>query len=239
MIDKYKKGELSDEQMEQLESELLRQMFRKEKENTLRSDLKKLALDINSSENTEGVETPLQVVHRSNRSWTWLAAAASVALLVLAGWWLFIKPQAVTPLSAYALADNYLKKDATPVWSATMGNDTPAEKEAKAKDAYQKAEYEQAILLIESIPPTTKEQFFYLGISALKQRQPAAQKAIDNLLKARTIGNGWQEDAINWYIALAYLNLNKTTEAKAELNNIIKIGRDNVTRAKELLSQIQ
>jgi tetratricopeptide (TPR) repeat protein len=239
MIDKYKKGELSEEQTEQLEADLMRQMFRKEKENALRSDLKKLAASISDTENTEGVATNgLTVSHRSNRSWTWLAAAASVAILVVAGWWLFLKPQTIEPFNNETLADTYLKKDASPVWSATMGNETPEEKEAKAKEAYQKNDFTQAISLFEAIPPTTKEHFFYLGVAALKQQKPDAQKTIDNLLKARTLANGWQEDATNWYLALAYIRLGKITEARTELNNIIKIGRDNVNSAKELLQKL-
>lgn len=246
MIDKYKKGELSEEQTEQLEADLMRQMFRKEKENTLRSDLKNLAANISDTENTdssrslgEGVATSgLTVAHRSNRSWTWLAAAASVAILVVAGWWLFLKPQAVEPFNNETLADTYVKKDAAPVWSATMGNETPEEKEAKAKEAYQKGDFTQAVSLFEAIPPTTKEHFFYLGVAALKQQKPDAQKTIDNLLKARTLANGWQEDATNWYLTLAYIRLGKITEAQTELNNIIKIGRDNVNSAKELLQKL-
>lgn len=239
MIDKYKKGELSDEQAEQLEADLMRQMFRKEKENALRSDLKKLAASISDTENTEGVAiSGLTVAHRSNRSWTWLAAAASVAILVVAGWWLFLKPQTIEPFNNETLADTYLKKDAAPVWSATMGSETPEAQEAKAKEAYQKGDFTQAISLFEAIPPTTKEHFFYLGVAALKQQKPDAQKTIDNLLKARTLANGWQEDATNWYLALAYIRLGKITEARTELNNIIKIGRDNVNSAKELLQKL-
>jgi tetratricopeptide (TPR) repeat protein len=239
MIDKYKKGELSDEQSEQIEADLMRQMFRKEKENMLRNDLKKLAASLSESGHTEGGTTNrLTVSHRTNRSWTWLAAAASAAILVVAGWWLFLKPQTIEPFNNETLADTYLKKNAAPVWSVAMGNETPEAQEAKAKEAYQKGDFTQAISLFEGIPPTTKEHYFYLGIAALKQVNPNAQKAIDNLLKARTLANGWQEDAINWHLALAYIRLGKVAEARTELNNIITIGRDNVNSAKELLPQL-
>ena len=238
MVEKYKKGELNDAQMEQVEADLFQQMFRRQKETTLRNDLKKLAAlavheDSDAKESVQN--THMTVVHRRNRSWTWLAAAASVALLVVASWWLFLKPKTISPLSITAHADNYLKNDAAPIWSTTMGDAKEEEREAKAKDAYQNAAFSEAVGLFEAIPPTNKEHFFYLAIAALKQQNPDAPNALTNLLKARAVANGWQEDATNWYVALAYIQLGKTTEAKAELNNIIKIGRDYVNRAQELL----
>jgi hypothetical protein len=244
MIDKYKKGELSDEQAEELEGNLMRQMFRKEKENALRTDLKSLATNITDDTDSsrllgeEAAKGGLTVSHRSNRTWTWLAAAASVAFLAFAGWWLFLKPQVIEPFNNETLADTYLKRSAAPVWSATMGSETPEEKEVKAKDAYLRGDFTQAISLFEAIPPTTKEHYFYLGVAALKQQKPDANKTIKNLLKTRTLANSWQEDATNWYLALAYIRLRKIIEARAELNNIIKIGRDNVNSAKDLLQKL-
>ena len=64
------------------------------------------------------------------------------------------------------------------------------------------------------------------------------KKAVDNLLKTRTLAAGWQEDATNWYLALAYLQLGKKVEAQTELQNIVKIGRDNVTRAEDILKKL-
>lgn len=241
MLEKYRKGELNDTQIEQVEGDLIRQMFRKQKEEALRNDLKKLAAlaaDEEIDENEQFQNTRMTVVHRTNNQRIWWAAAASVTVLAVASWWLFLKPKTDTPLSISALADTYIKENAAPVWSTTMDNTTVEEREAKAKDAYQNDDFEKAISLFEAIPPTKKEHYFYLGIAALKQQKPDAQKAIDNLLKARTIGNGWQEDAINWYLALAYLRLGKTEEAQAELNNIVKIGRDNVSRAEEILKKM-
>lgn len=237
MLEKYKNSELTDAQMEQVEADLLHQMFRKQKEDALRNDLKKLAA-LAADEETSATEqmqnTPMTVVHRSNNQRKWWAAAASVAVLAVASWWLFLKPKTDAPLSISALADTYIKDKAAPVWSTTMGG-TTEEREAKAKEAYQNADFDNAVPLFEAIPPTQKEHFFYLGIAALKQRQIDASKAVDDLLKARTLANGWQEDAINWHLALAYIHLGKKEEARLELNNIVKIGRDNVSRAEELL----
>jgi predicted Zn-dependent protease len=139
------------------------------------------------------------------------------------------------PLNSATLADTHIKGDVAPVWSTTMDETKVEAQEAKAKDAYRNAAFDEAVVLFEAIPPTKKEHFFYLGIAALKQPKADAPKAVDNLLKARIVANGWQEDATNWYLALAYIKLKKTTEARTELNNIIKIGRDNVSRAEELL----
>ena len=60
MIEKYKKGELSEEQMSQLEADLIAQMFKRQTDNAVRNDLKSLAAELNDAEknakNTEGVK---------------------------------------------------------------------------------------------------------------------------------------------------------------------------------------
>jgi tetratricopeptide (TPR) repeat protein len=241
MLEKYKKGELAEEQMEQVEADLIHKMFRKQKEDALRNDLKKLAALADNEEIAvaEPVQnTRMTVVHRSNNQRIWWAAAASVAVLAVASWWFFLKPKPTELFDNQTLADTYLKRDAAPVWSTMMDTTTVAERELKAKEAYQNADFEKAIPLFEAIPPSKKEHYFYLGVAALKQQKMDAQKAIDNLLKARALANGWQEDAINWYLALAYLQVGKTEEARKELNNIVKIGRDNVSRAEEILKKM-
>lgn len=241
MLEKYKKGELSEAQTEQVEADLIRQMFRKQKEESLRNDLKKLAAlaaDEDEDENERVQNTRMTVVHRSNNQRIWWAAAASVAVLAVASWWFFIKPKSAEVFDNQTLADTYLKQNTVPVWSTTMDNTTVEEREAKAKEAYQNDDFEKAISLFEAIPPIKKEHYFYLGIAALKQQKPDAQKAVDNLLKSRALANGWQEDATNWYLALAYMRLGKTEEARTELNNIMKIGRDNVSRAEEILKKM-
>lgn len=240
MLEKYKKGELNDAQIEQIEGDLIRQMFRKQKEESLRNDLKKLAAlaaNEDEDENERVQNTRMTVVHRSNNQRIWWAAAASVAVLAVASWWFFIKPKPTESFDNQTLVDTYLKQNTAPFWSTTMGG-TTEEREAKAKEAYQNSDFNKAVPLFEAIPPSKKEHFLYLGVSALKQQKSDAQKAIENLLKARTIGNGWEEDVINWYLVLAYLQSGKTDEARKELNNIIKIGRDNVSRAEEILKKI-
>ena len=164
--------------------------------------------------------------------------AASLAILAVAAWWLLQKPKGNNVLSVETLADTYIKGDAMPIWSTTMDNSTVTLREAQAKEAYQKNDFSKTIELFEGLPPTTKEHFFYLGIAALKQEKPDAQKAINSLLKTRALAQGWQEDATNWYLALAYLQLGKKTEARAELTNIVQIGRDNAVRAADLLKKL-
>jgi tetratricopeptide (TPR) repeat protein len=241
MIQKYKEGKLSDAEMAQVEADLMAQMFRRQEDNKVRDSLKKwaaLAAQDDLTETARVESTRMTVVHSKNRSWTWLAAAASVAVLVVASWWFFSKPNTSESNTVLALADTYLKSDAAPIWSTTMDNTTIVQREEKAKDAYRNGAYDDACSLFEALPPTKKEHYFYLGIAALKQQKPDAAKAVEHLLKARTLANGWQEDATNWYLALAYIRMGKTEAAQIELNNIVKIGRDNVRRAEALLKKM-
>ena len=125
MVQKYKNNELSDAEMAQIEEDLMAQMFRRQKEDSLRADLKKLATLASNEEKSEETtiqNTRMTVVHRSNSQRIWWAAAASVAVIAIAGWWLFLKPQPTENLSAVALADTYIKGDAAPKWLTTMDN---------------------------------------------------------------------------------------------------------------------
>jgi hypothetical protein len=57
------------------------------------------------------------------------------------------------------------------------------------------------------------------------------------LINGITFG-GWQEDAINWHLALLYLGQKNNSKARKELEHIIVVGRDNVTKAGLLLEKL-
>ena len=186
--------------------------------------------------NADAPGSSLRVVYRNK--WMPWAAAASVLLVLGATWWFFGRSTA-EDLNAEALAANYLQTEVAPSLSNVMDDAQVTATEQAARDAYIQGDFVKAARGFAAIPPATTAQFFYLGLALLKQPQTDYAGAIDNLLQARRLGNGWQEDAINWHLALAYIGQHNNVEARKELANIIRVDRDNVDKAKFLLEKMK
>jgi hypothetical protein len=242
MIDKYKKGELSESEMEQLEEALLQKLAEKQAEDNLRQNLRGIAESLrtetnNAEEAKEKTASPsfLKVAHR--QLWVAWAAAAAVFLVLLAVWWL-MSPANNTNLNAPQMALQYLKQENAPILSNSMADDTLSTAEQAARSAYLEKNYAAAVLFFKKLPPTTAAHHFYLGVAALKQENPDFALAETQLLQARSLGQDWQEDAINWHLALLYLGQKNNSKARKELEHIIVVGRDNVTKAGLLLEKL-
>jgi hypothetical protein len=242
MIDKYKKGELSESEMEQLEEALLQKLAEKQAEDKLRQNLRGIAESLRTeTNNTAEAEeataspSPLKVAHR--QLWVAWAAAAAVFLVLLAVWWL-MNPANNASLNAPQMALQYLEQENAPTLSNSMADDTLSTAEQAARSAYLEKNYAAAVLFFKKLPPTTASHHFYLGVAALKQENPDFALAETHLLQARSLGQGWQEDAINWHLALLYLGQKNTSKARKELEHIIVVGRDNVTKADLLLKKL-
>ncbi len=243
MLDKYKKGELSESEMEQLEEALLQKLAEKQAEDKLRQNLLGIAESLRTetnnaaeaAEKTTASPGPLKVAHR--QLWVAWAAAAAVLLVLLAVWWL-MSPSNNASLNAPQMALQYLKQENAPILSNSMADDTLSTAEQAARSAYLEKNYAAAVLFFKKLPPTTASHHFYLGVAALKQENPDFALAETHLLQARSLGQGWQEDAINWHLALLYLGQKDTSKARKELETILKVGRDNVAKADLLLKKL-
>lgn len=245
MIDKYKNGALSAAEMAKVEEELLKKMMERKEDEAVRQSLRQLAATLDDAKDTDAsapkmehasVEKPkMQVVHRNR--WRIWAAAATVLLLLGTAWWFLWRSNTID-LNAEALAAQYVSTEKAPILSNVMADDTITATEQAARDAYIQGDYAAAVRNFEALPPSTAAQFFYLGIALLKQPEANYSGAIDNLLQARKLGNGWQEDAINWHLALLYLGQKNTSKARKELEHIISVGRDNVAKANLLLKKL-
>jgi hypothetical protein len=242
MIDKYKKGELSESEMEQIEEALLQKLAEKRAEDKLRQNLRGIAESLRAETNKAEKDkekpaspSPLKVAHR--QLWVVRATAAAVLLVLLALWWL-MSPVNNASLNAPQMALQHLEQENAPILSNSMADDTLSAVEQAARSAYLEKKYAVAVQLFEKLPPTTAAHHFYLGIAALKQEKPDFALAETHLLQARSLGQGWQEDAINWYLALLYLGQKNTSKARQELERIISVGRDNVAKADLLLQKL-
>ncbi|MDX2068426.1 MAG: hypothetical protein SFV55_08365 [Haliscomenobacter sp.] len=247
MIDKYKKGELSEAEMEAIEETLLQKLVQKQDEDKLRENLKRIAtsLEIETNQNPEATSssTPTSLAASKatrRRIWLSIAIAAATILGPVALAWLgkqFLKSS--WSESAPELALNFLKQESAPSLSNTMNDDSLSTAEQAARTAYIEQRYQKAAQLFAALPPSTAQQHFYLGISALKQEKPNFTLAETHLLQARSFGKGWQEDAINWHLALVYLSTNQASAARKELENIVTIGREHVNQAEMLLIKLE
>jgi hypothetical protein len=241
MIDKYKKGALSEAEMEQVEETLLKKLWDNAEDTKIRASLRQIlaneALTENEAAPSITLHKPqLKVVHRFR--WIAGAAAATILFVVGAAWWFFAAPN-TSRLNATGLALHYLKTEAAPSLNNVMDDAEVAALEQAAREAYNKGDFALAAQSFAKIPPTTPAHFFYLGIALMKQSPANYPGAINSLLQARKLGKGWQEDALNWHLALAYLAQNDRTLAKEELNRIVQMGRDNVRKASELMNKLK
>lgn len=158
-------------------------------------------------------ETPV-VSMQSRRSYFTWAVAASLALLVLAGWW-FFSLQSSQPASLYA--SYFAPATGLPTTLGYSHNTDFAE----GMVSYKLGEYAEARSywqpLLEAAPNNDTLNY-YVGISYLAEEKP--EQAIGHLEKVgQTESSVFSNDA-HWYQALAYLLNEQEEEAKAILNEL-------------------
>ena len=160
---------------------------------------------------------------------TILAVAASIAILVVAGF-LWQQSQQTTDL----LASEYLTP--YPDRLTNMSDDSGAQITA-AMTAYNGGDYANAIPLFEALPDSLAQGELinlYLGISRLQEDQAgAAQASFANI----SSDSPYQE-AAQWYLALSELALGKEKAARERLEAIVAAGNYPGPTAQELLDRL-
>lgn len=166
---------------------------------------------------TKAREAQLQPLRRNYRWLNRIAAAAAVLLLPLAAW-LYWNAQAEDRLFAQyfqSYQSDYL---------ALRGNEEEVPPLLQqAMSSYQQKEYLSSIPLFESYleqAPENTVAIFHAGIASLEAGQTT--KAIQYLEIVRINDNDYYEDA-SWYLALAYLRLDRKTAVLNILNDLDKI----------------
>ena len=162
-------------------------------------------------------DAPAKVVPlRRNRLRLWLAAA-SVALLVLAGGWLFRQfNTATTPAELYATYYTPYPNALAPV---VRGEDDLSPRE-RAMAAYEVGDYSGAAAQLAALPDANLDSQFYQAISLMgSDRTGEAIQLLERLGAERF---AYQQQA-QWYLALAYLRAEQVTGARTALEKL----RDN------------
>ncbi len=129
--------------------------------------------------------------------------------------------------------NNELRKGATDI----------SEKRGAAIAAYNKGDFETSARLREEIatlPEANTEDFFFLGISYLYQNPPKGEQAIEPLQKAVAdpTGKGLIQEEAEWYLTLAYVEAGRFAAAREMLNEKIRNGGWNASKARDLLNSL-
>ena len=203
-IERYLQGMLTPAERERFETEM--------KEDAALREEVALHKQLMSSIETESVRQLLEQIHEGNferetpvvsirhrRSYTFIAVAASLALLILSGWW-YINSQVSQPASLYAA---YFSPAAGLPTTLSYTNDARfSEGMISYKlGAYAEArEWWQPLLQAD---PANDTLNFYMGVAALADEQ--TDGAINYLSKVVEENNSIYYADARWYLALAYL----------------------------------
>lgn len=216
-MENYLNGRMSAQEQERFEREMSQNQ-------ELREEVA-LHQQLVSSIETESVRQMLEQIHeenfteeaapvvpmRSRSRYFPLAIAASVALLVLAGWWVF-SWQSSQPEALYAA---YFSPDEG--LPTTLGYADNAQF-AEGMVSYKLGEYTEALEYWQpllSADPANDTLNYYSGLAYLANEQ--TEQAMQFLKPvAENEASGFHTNA-RWYLALAYLRNEQTTEAKTLL----------------------
>lgn len=218
-IDAYVKGKLNAQQAEELWIDLLKHpeyLDLLEVEITLKA----LHDDKRDSKKQETGISPLQ------RSWKWIAAAASVAILVVA--LNFLTGDIQKTIREFALAEISIANNlaAPPVLRSQQSTLTEADSllnlgfEAALSGNLNKAvDIYETIIQKYDTDPAVAQAYLNIGVITYNdgEFEPAA-KAFEQAI-ARVRDNALLVEKAYWYLGNAYINLNKLEEAREAIHS--------------------
>ena len=237
MINGYFEGSLSESQLEKFNNLLKGDddfasafEFEKELQTSLKKDERKEIKALLSSLNDSEQKNHGKVI--SLRPWL---AAASIALVVGIGSWLFFFNS--TPINSQRLyLDNFLPYENV-VHPIERGNQLE-DLLSRAFMAYEEENYDKALHLFKELNRKQNDDYidFYEAIVLMQLNRheesiPILESYIEN--------NGELRDRARWYLALSYLKLDEIKNSKAELEKLIQLGSFKTKAAKNLLAELE
>lgn len=162
----------------------------------------------------------------------WVPVAASLALLVVAAWWLMNQSSGPEELFAQYF-------EVYPNVEAPIYRDSSAADSLSAKDLafrrYAEDDFAGAIEIFESIGEPDEGTLFYLGMSYLAKGEAAKAAQIWEPLTREAQDYRTQ---VQWYLALAWLKLEELEKSKALLEELARSGTAYEERSKAVLKGI-
>ena len=238
-MENYLKGRMSPQEQERFEREISQNQ-------ELREEVA-LHQQLVSSIETESVRHMLEQIHeenfteeeapvvpmRSRSRYFPLAIAASVALLILAGWWVFSWQSSQTEAlyAAYFSPDEGLP--------TTLGYADDAQF-AEGMVSYKLGEYTEALKYWQpllSADPANDTLNYYSGLAYLANEQP--EQAMQNLKPvAENEASGFHTDA-RWYLALAFLKNEQLADAEALFQTLAAEDSPHRIKSQEMLEKLE
>ncbi len=169
---------------------------------------------------------------RPLRRW-WMLAAAVVAGLLIGWWWLGSQP------AAQKLASQYLEQPFQVEDSFFRGETDENQARTNGLVQYRNGDFEAAAASMETVVASGTAKagdYFLAGLCQLFKASPDFAIALDFFTKANALDPAAYTDEINWYSALAKIQLKNEPAAKAVLEKLAnsKSSR-NAEQARELL----
>lgn len=161
----------------------------------------------------------------------WMVAASVAVLAGIA--YFFSANQAADPQDLFAANFKPYRNVTHPITRGAEATDT----KTKAFLAYSKGNYENAIPLFDELYASSKEPFylFYKANALIQVRK--AEEAVPLLLEHLKTQDSLT-DKTNWYLAMAYLQLQDTEKAKVALRKVVEISGYKNEEAKQLLGAL-
>lgn len=178
---------------------------------------------------------------RPRRLYPLLAVAASLALLIAAGWWLLMRHDISKPSTADLYAAYFSPPDELiPGLITRNGKDQELSEELQlwysAATAYSQADYAAVMRCLDtlaSLPSVDHEQIaWYRGLTRLCMDQPS-----EALIWFSQVVDIFQEDRV-WYMAMAHLRLNQPDSARQFLQQVADESHGRKKKAEELLARL-
>ncbi len=211
-LNQYLNDELSENESEAVEKDLIKAMFFQEKKEQWRAQMQPEAKVIRLS--------------------TYLKAAAAALILFVGSWYLLSQNNE----NASQRADRYIE-DRFREPETKRGSETTEQLWATAKKAYGQKRYADAILDLKKFDTAkTEEQYFYQGLCHLYQKEYT--QACEQLLLSQNKGKNYEVE-VKWFLSLAYIKQNENAKAKIELQYFIENKNIYSESASELLKILE
>lgn len=233
LIEKYIQNRLSPEEKSTFD-ELLKNDIAFKEEVALHTNVKKVVEKVDGS-NFRNLISDLELKANKpaqRRSYVkWLVAASLILLLGLT-YFLTLDTKVVTTNELFT---SYFEPYRNVVHPIVRSSEQQDEK-ALAFMAYEKGDYEKAILLFSNLYIKTKEPYylFYKANALLKLER--ANEAVPLLLEHLKTKDTLTEKTY-WYLALAYLKLEDRQKARKLLKEVVAKGLYKTKEAKKLLEE--